>query len=229
MTRSRRASRLATGFAKPRKWRAAAGAVGRRWRRRAAKIQPSCPMPWSRRGSLRRRCDVAPEGHVRRRSVYADRLLEFPDIVFSDGRQFSKRGRWREHFGLDKLIFEIGCNDAGLLASVAAKHPSVAFLGIDWKCRALHDAASRVDAAGLRNVALLHGRAQEIRKFFADSEIDEVWVFHPDPCDKPDELPNRLLAEPFLLDVHQVLRDTESALILKTDHREYFEWVHREL
>jgi tRNA (guanine-N7-)-methyltransferase len=165
--------------------------------------------------------------HRRRRSVYADRLLEFPDLVFSDGREFQHRGRWRELLGCaGRLILEIGCNDASLLAEVAAKYPSIAFIGIDWKCRALYDAATRTSAARLRNVALLHGRAQDIRRIFADGEVDEIWVFHPDPCDKPRELPNRLLAESFLLDAHAVLRDR---LILKTDHREYFDWFRNEL
>ena len=168
---------------------------------------------------------------MRRRSVFADRLLEFADFVSSDGGETAYRGRWRDFFNArngpsfgGRIIVEIGCNDATLLASVAATHPATAFVGIDWKCRALHAAAGRVAAAGLRNVALLHGRGQDIRRYFANGELDEAWVMHPDPCDKPRELPNRLVAEPFLLDVHAVLRPTaESVLIVKTDHRAYYE------
>lgn len=168
----------------------------------------------------------------RRRSAYADRLLEFPDFVFSDGREFSRRGTWRGFFahrlgggaGYDgRLIVEVGCNDAALLATVAAKHPRTAFVGIDWKCRALHAAAGRVAAVGLRNVALLHGRGQDVGRVFAGGEVDEVWLFHPDPCDRPRERPNRLFAERFLLDAAAVLRRAGSLLILKTDHREYYE------
>lgn len=163
-----------------------------------------------------------------RRSAFADRLLAFPQLVFSDGAEFGRRGAWRDFFGPrlasrfdGRVIFEIGCNDAALLERVAGNHPATAFVGIDWKCRALHAAAERVTAAGLRNVALLHGRAQDVRRFFADEELDEVWLFHPDPCDKPRELPNRLFAEPFLRDVHRVLRE-RSLLILKTDHLDYY-------
>lgn len=166
-----------------------------------------------------------------RRSVFADRLLDFPELVFSDGREFQRRGAWRDFFtgrigeAFDsRIIFDIGCNDAGLLATVAAKHPATAFVGIDWKCRALHAAAARVAEAGLRNVALLHGRAQDIGRIFAAGEIDEAWVFHPEPCDNPRELNNRLLREPFLIDVHGALRES-GAFVLKTDHRGYFESV----
>ena len=168
---------------------------------------------------------------IRRRSVFADRLLEFREFAFSDGAEFQHRGAWRDFFrsligqAFDgRVIFEIGCNDASLLARIAANHPTRAFIGIDWKCRPLYTAAERVAAAGLRNVALLHGRGQEVGRILADGEVDEIWVFHPDPCDKPQELRNRLVAEPFLMDVHRVLRDRGS-LVLKTDHPEYYQWA----
>lgn len=166
---------------------------------------------------------------VRRRSVFADRLLEFREFTFSDGAEFQRRGAWCEFFRLriggsfnGRVIFEIGCNDGALLARVAARHPTIAFIGIDWKCRALYSAAERIAGTELRNVALLHGRAQDISRFFADDELDEIWLFHPDPCDKPNELRNRLFANPFLLDALRVLR-AGASLILKTDHPAYYQ------
>jgi tRNA (guanine-N7-)-methyltransferase len=170
-------------------------------------------------------------GVIRRRSAYADRLLEHREFAFSDGAEFERRGTWCEFFRSrigetfdGRVIFEIGCNDASLLARIAAKHPTTAFIGIDWKYRALHTAAERVAAAGSRNVALLHGRGQDVVRIFADGEVDEIWIFHPDPCDKPQELRNRLIAEPFLIDVHRVLRK-QGSLVLKTDHPDYYHWA----
>jgi tRNA G46 methylase TrmB len=167
----------------------------------------------------------------RRRSAFADRLLDFPEFVFSDGREFSRHGAWREFFSQrlnqatfdGRVICEIGCNDAALLTTVAAKHPATAFVGIDWKCRALHAAAVRIAAAGSPNVALVLGRGQDAGRIFGPREVDEVWLFHPDPCDKPRERPNRLFAKGFLDDAAGILRGPRSSLVLKTDHREYFE------
>lgn len=166
-----------------------------------------------------------------RRSIFADRLLEFPDFVLIDAAAFTRRGAWRAFFAArigaafdGRIICEIGCNDAALLTRLAAKYATTAFIGIDWKYRALHTAAERLAAATLPNIALLHGCGQDIRKIFADGEVDEMWIFHPDPCDKPQELPNRLIAEPFLLDAHDVLRNGAS-LVLKTDHGGYYQCV----
>ena len=168
---------------------------------------------------------------TRRRSVFADRLREFREFAFSDGAEFERRGAWPEFFrsrigsSFDgRVLFEIGCNDGSLLARIATKHSTTALIGIDWKYRALHSAAERVVAAGLRNVALLHGRGQDVGRMFAEGEVDEIWVFHPDPCDKPQELRNRLVADLFLIDVHRVLRD-QGSLVLKTDHPDYYQWT----
>jgi tRNA (guanine-N7-)-methyltransferase len=167
------------------------------------------------------------------RSIYAAKLRdEFPSLACADHAAFARRGAWHNHFRErmgsafnGRLVFEIGCNDAGLLARVAARHPDVAFVGLDWKCKAIYDAATRVSEMRLRNVALIRGRAQNVGRLFGPGEVDEVWVFHPDPCDKPAELKNRLIAEPFLADVHAVLRDSDSTLTLKTDHPGYYQWT----
>jgi tRNA G46 methylase TrmB len=142
------------------------------------------------------------------------------------------RGRWGDFFrdraGANfggRVVLEVGCFDAAFLCRVAAAHPETAFVGLDWKAKAIHSGARRVVELGLRNVALVRGRGQDVAKLFGEGEVDEIWVFHPDPCAEPAELANRLVAEPFLIDAHAVLRDVGSRLTLKTDHAGYYQWV----
>ncbi|CAN5372248.1 tRNA (guanosine(46)-N7)-methyltransferase TrmB [soil metagenome] len=163
------------------------------------------------------------------RSVYAAKLGEFPQLAFTEHQAFARRGRWREYFvdrigpAFDgRIILEIGCSDAAFLAQIAAKLPHTALIGLDWKFKAIYDAASGVTTDGLQNVALIRGRGQDIAKLFAASEVDEIWLFHPDPCDREVELKNRLICEAFLVDVHQTLRNGTSSLCLKTDHADYY-------
>lgn len=159
------------------------------------------------------------------RSNYAGALAAFGDLAVEAADAFARRGRWREWFShrgaiARQLVFEIGCFDADLLERVAAAHPDVGFVGLDWKFKAIHDAAARVKASSPKNLALLRGRAQDLTRLFADGELDQIWLFHPDPCDKPKERPNRLFNEPFLLDARGTLAPG-GTLALKTDHPGY--------
>ena len=169
-----------------------------------------------------------------RRSVYADRLGEFADLACGDDAAFARRGRWGEVFARrmgpafgGRIVLEVGCADAAFVTRIAAKHPAVGFVGLDWKAKAIYDGAARAAGLGLRNALLLRGRAHDLAKIFGPRELDEVWVFHPEPCDRPAELKNRLIAPPFLSDVGAVLRDPASILALKTDHPGYYQWVLR--
>lgn len=154
----------------------------------------------------------------------AERLRAYADFVDVGEAAFGRRGRWADCFaGFDgRLIVEIGCFDGQLLAGCAARWRTAGFVGIDWKAGSLADAAERVTAAGLGNVRLIRGRGQDLTRQFGDGEVEQVWLFHPEPCDRPKERANRLMSPAFLADVHRVLRNSEtSRFILKTDHAEY--------
>ncbi len=163
------------------------------------------------------------------RSVWAAKLLEFPDIVFADRAAFQHRHQWRALFRTrigpafdDRVVVEIGCFDAAYLTRIAIKHPNTAFVGIDWKARPIYDGARQLDAAGIRNVILLRGRGQELLRLFAYHEVDELWLFHPDPFDRPVEAAGRLVTAPFLSDAAAVLRP-RSRFCFKTDHAGYYQ------
>ncbi len=156
----------------------------------------------------------------------------FDEVAFVDQAAFQNHGRWNDFFQKrigphfdGQVIFEVGCFDAAYLCRIAANHPRTGFIGLDWKCKAIYDGAKRLTEMRLRNIVLLRARAQNVRQIFAEQEVDEIWVFHPDPCDRPAELKNRLMAEPFLVDAHSALRDGVSTLTLKTDHAGYYRWV----
>jgi tRNA G46 methylase TrmB len=164
---------------------------------------------------------------------YEQRLAEHPDIARGGGDVFASRGSWLGHFRHrvgptfdGRIVLEVGSADATFLVDVAAKHPTTGFVGLDWKFKQVHDGAARVSAAGLRNVALLRGRADDLSRMFAPGELDEVWVFHPEPCAEPKQRANRLVAEPFLLAAHDLLRGEGSVVAVKTDHAGYYQWVH---
>jgi len=166
-----------------------------------------------------------------RRSVYADRLADFSDVALGDDAVFENRGSWKAIFQQrigqtfdHRIILEIGCFNAAYLSTIASEFPDTAFIGLDWKCKAIHDGALRIIESRLSNVILLRARAHDIDRIFNDDELGEAWIFHPDPCDGEIELRNRLIREPFLRSLHRVLK-RDAVVALKTDHPGYFQWT----
>jgi tRNA G46 methylase TrmB len=168
------------------------------------------------------------------RSKYANKLGEFPDFAFAGPATFGFRERWQEFFrrrigpAFDgRVILEIGCYNAEFLSRIAARFPTTAFVGLDWKCKPIYDGAQRIAQRGLNNIALLRARGQDISRVFAQSEVEEIWVFHPEPGGDDANPKFGLIAEPFLIDAHWVLRDRSSILAFKTDHPECFQRIVR--
>ena len=98
-------------------------------------------------------------------------------------------------------------------------------VGIDWKCKAIYDGAQRVSRLGLQNIALIHGRGQSLPDIFGNREIDELWIFHPEPFEKETKSQARLISLQFLRQIEPLLRGSDSCVVLKTDHADYYQQV----
>ncbi|MEZ4365720.1 MAG: hypothetical protein R2939_05465 [Kofleriaceae bacterium] len=162
----------------------------------------------------------APNRFLARLPALAPRVLN--DVAAAD-----RRGRWRPAaragapVARRPLVVELGCADAAVLRAAAVARPDHTFVGIDWGPEALCAAAD--GASG--DVTFIHGRGQALRRYFADGEVDELWIFHPEPCDRPRQRRNRLLSPTLLLDAHAVLTPGAGRLTLKTDHPGYYGWA----
>ncbi len=161
---------------------------------------------------------------------YADRLQEFSTFVLNDTDAHALAQGWHKHFSERmpkppaKLTLEIGCSNAEFLCAVARLHPEIAFVGIDWKFKVVYKGAKRIHRDGLKNAMLVRGTAHDLSKIFGQGELDEIWVFFPDPWAKKGQLKHRLLQEQFLLAAHKALKPN-GRIFVKTDHPGYFQWV----
>lgn len=165
------------------------------------------------------------------RSNVAHRLVELGDVVLADEAALGRHAQWRDFYrsriGLkfdEKLIFEIGCGNADFLARIAQLHPTTAFVGLDWKYKSIFNAGRRARDLQLNNLAFIRGRGQDISRIFSAHELDEVWLFHPDPSARPKELPNRIINDSFMIDLHAAIRP-HASFCFKTDHAGYFQWI----
>lgn len=167
---------------------------------------------------------------------YATRLLEYSSFAFNDDAIFkfgptrkSEMG-WEEHFCVrmgarpESLVFEVGCSNAAFLCEIAKKNPKTAFVGMDWKYKVLFKGAQKIEREKISNVSLLRGRAQDLSQVFCAGDIDELWLFFPDPWAKKGQLKHRLFKEDFLVQAHHHLKPG-GRIFFKTDHPGYFQWA----
>jgi tRNA (guanine-N(7)-)-methyltransferase len=167
---------------------------------------------------------------------YQEKLDEHSGIVFSLNRNNPKQDRlppkaeWKTYFlsktGVDpqKTILEIGCSNAHFLTACAQQEPNIGFVGCDWKIKIIYNAGTYIKKHSLKNIALLRANAIELQRAFGESEIDEIWIFFPDPWAKKSQLKNRLIQPQFLHEIYPLLKKS-GKIYFKTDHPGYFQWV----
>lgn len=138
------------------------------------------------------------------------------------------RGEWRQkvfqkevHASLD---LEIGTGNGFHFSHLCKSHPERSFVGMELKYKPLVQTLRRCQRQGSENGRMLRYDAGGVRALFADEEINNVYIHHPDPWPKKRHLRNRLIQDSFLNDLWRVMK-LGSFLEFKTDHQGYFQWA----
>ena len=138
------------------------------------------------------------------------------------------QGHWRSQvFSVPEsqtLDLEIGTGNGYHFADFAKKNPESCLLGIELKYKPLVQTIRRCLRQGSENCRMLRYDAGAVAEIFAENEIDDVYIHHPDPWPKKRHLKNRLIQESFLKDLSKVMKPGK-ILEFKTDHYGYFQWA----
>jgi tRNA (guanine-N7-)-methyltransferase len=82
--------------------------------------------------------------------------------------------------------------------------------------------------AGVNNVRLIRVEVTYlVSKLVPDGSVSTYHILFPDPWPKRRHHARRLIAVPFLTDVHRTLI-ADGVVNCATDHEEYFAWIQRE-
>lgn len=163
------------------------------------------------------------------RNPYWKLLQEISDYVQMDGEAEKNRGNWRNLFKADtpldaKLHVEIGCNGGHWILGQAARHPEQRFIGIDWKPKQIFKAYEKLQKKELKNILFLRVHARRLPYLFSPSEIDQLYLFFPDPWPKKAQKKNRLVQIDWLQEISPLIHP-QGAFEIRTDHSEYFSWI----
>lgn len=122
------------------------------------------------------------------------------------------------------LVLEVGFGDGHFLEHLSSAHPEWNFLGAEVSLGSVWRAFRRMKRCKANHVRLYKGNARFIvRDTIPEGALHRVYVNFPDPWPRKKHLKNRLLQAPFFQILSSRL-EPGGALLLTTDHPEYFEF-----
>lgn len=142
-------------------------------------------------------------------------VFQYPFSVLKE-TGFPMKGKWNaEYFHNDNpIVLELGCGKGEYTVGLAERFPDKNFIGIDIKGARMWTGACQVREKGLKNAAFLRTSIELLPYFFAQGEVDEIWITFPDPQMK--KVNKRLTGTRFMKLYREVLKDG-GAVRLKTD------------
>lgn len=134
------------------------------------------------------------------------------------------KGKWREIFGNDHPIHvEVGSGKGAFITGMAKANPDINYIGIDIQKSVLSYALDKVLEADVPNIKLLWVDGSELTNYFADGEIDRLYLNFSDPWPKKRHEKRRLTYKSFLDTFKQILPE-KGEIHFKTDNRGLFEY-----
>jgi len=151
-----------------------------------------------------------------------------PQIGEISGKDHRIKGNWnREIFkNNNPVIIELGCGKGEYTIGLSKLLPDKNFIGIDIKGARMWRGAKTANEYKLNNTAFLRTRIEFISSFFAENEVDEIWITFPDPHPGKKNSNKRLTCPWFLNTYRKFLKD-RGIIHLKTDNTELFDFTRR--
>jgi tRNA (guanine-N7-)-methyltransferase len=156
--------------------------------------------------------------------VGKDKLRRFAEIdTFSNvlqldaGKEF--KGNWNKGFfkNDNPLVLELACGKGEYTVNLATLFPDKNFIGIDYKGNRIWRGAKTALEEGVNNVGFLRIQIETLLDYFADEEVDEIWITFPDPQPQISREKKRLTSSRFL-DMYKLVVRPGGFINLKTDN-----------
>ena len=128
------------------------------------------------------------------------KLVRFAELnTFKNVLQFPENiaGNWHRHFeNSHPLVLELACGKGEYALGLGQLHPEKNFIGVDIKGNRLWVGAKKAINNKLANVAFLRAQIEQITRYFAAAEVEEIWITFPDPQLRYSKAKKRLTHPP---------------------------------
>lgn len=150
-------------------------------------------------------------------------VFQYPFSIV-DNVPFEMKGHWREQYFKNNhpVVLELGCGKGEYTVELARLYPEMNFIGVDIKGARMWTGAKQALEAGLKNVAFLRTNIEIIDRFFAESEVQEIWLTFSDPQMKNA---HKRLTSTFFLNRYRKFLVDGGIVHLKTDSNFLFTYT----
>jgi tRNA (guanine-N7-)-methyltransferase len=121
------------------------------------------------------------------------------------------------------MDLEIGTGNGLHFAHHAITYPGRCLVGLELRYKPLIQTIRRALRAGGKNARAARYNAYLLPELFTPGELNDAFIFFPDPWEKTRGHKHRLIQDEFLLRLFEMQRPG-SRLFFKTDSRDYFDW-----
>ena len=137
---------------------------------------------------------------------------------------FDMKGHWHEqYFHNDHpIVLELGCGKGEYTVELAKLYPDMNFIGVDIKGARMWTGATQALKEGLKNVAFLRTNIEIIDRFFAEDEVQEIWLTFSDPQMKN---PRKRLTSTYFMERYRRFLVDGGIIHLKTDSNFLFTYT----
>lgn len=154
------------------------------------------------------------------------------DNVIQEGKPLFEqiKGKWQSLYFANKnpITLELACGYGEYTTGLAKHYPARNFIGIDIKGDRLWQGSIVATKENLTNVAFLRGLVHDLGNYFAEDEVDEIWLTFPDPRPKNKDERRRLTSKRFI-ELYKGILKENGWLKLKTDDSGLFEYTLHQL
>ena len=137
---------------------------------------------------------------------------------------FAMQGHWREQYfhNNNPIVLELGCGKGEYTVELAKLYPDMNFIGVDIKGARMWTGATQALNEGLKNVAFLRTNIEIIERFFAEDEVQEIWLTFSDPQMKN---PRKRLTSTYFMERYRKFLIDGGIIHLKTDSNFLFTYT----
>jgi len=162
---------------------------------------------------------------MRKKHLAAERLKDFSEWVLSPLEATKIQGQWSKKA---LLSLELGMGTGLFVTTLAQRHPTEFFIGLEVKEERLLKAAQKAAAQKLVNIKFILGDYRNLAAFFAPGEITNIYLNCPDPWPKKRHSQRRSSTSA-MLELYYKLLKPDGSFKLKTDNPNFLSFTLQEL